>query len=149
VWYPLSTKPPANITLLVTNIKEPGYFAFMNTGTFPWDPLARWPLAVWGKGFPANEHKALRDMSHWMLIEDIPTPEPRSHHLKNSESSGDWITDPMLYRAVAFVRKMVSKGESPEEALTKAQEYFKLSRASILEHAGNLNDPLQYHALKK
>ncbi len=50
MWYPLSTKPPPNVTLLMTNIKEPGYFAFMNTGTFPWDPLARWPLAVWGKG---------------------------------------------------------------------------------------------------
>ena len=149
MWYPLGTKPPSNVTILLTNMKEPGYFAFTNTGTFPWDPLAKWPLSVWGNGFPANEHKTLRDMSHWMLLEDIPLPEPRSHRLKNSESPGDWITDPMLYRAVAFVRKMVNKGESPEQALAKAQEYFKLSRAQILEHAGNLNDPLQYHDLKK
>lgn len=149
MWYPLGTKPPANSTLLVTNIKEPGYFAFVNTGTFPWEPLARWPITIWGKGFPAHEHKTLRDMSHWMLVEDIPEPEPRSHHLKNKESSADWISDPLLYRAVAYVSKMVSKGMDPEEALNKAQEYFSLSRSDILEHAGNLNDPLRYHDLKR
>jgi len=148
MWYPLSTKPPANITILLTNIKEPGYFAFMNTGTFPWDPFAKWPISLWGKGFPASEYKTLRDMSHWMPIEDIPLPEPRTHYLKDKASSGDWISDPMLYRAVAFVRKMVSKGMDPEEALSKAQEYFSLSRSDILEHAGNLNDPLRYHPLK-
>jgi hypothetical protein len=147
MWYPLSTKPPANSTLLVTNIKDPGYFAFLNTSTFPWDPFAQWPLNVWGKGFPANSHKTLRDMSHWMLVEDLPQPEPRTHRVSNT-SEVDWISDPQLYRAVAYVRKMVSRGINPEEALKKAQEYFKLSRSAILEHAGNINDPLQYHNLK-
>lgn len=148
MWYPFSTKPPVNVTLLVTNIREPGYFAFVNTGTFPWDPFAQWPIDVWGKGFPANPHKKLRDMSHWMLVEELPIPELRTLH-SSKTSTVDWISDPLLYRSVAFVRKMVSKGMAPEEALTKAEEYFNLSRDAILEHAGKLNDPLQYHNLVK
>jgi hypothetical protein len=81
-----------------------------------------------------------------MLLEELPEPALRTVPLSHKERV-DWISDPLLYRAVAFVRKYTSKGMDPEEALSKAEEYFHLSRDAILEHAGKLNDPLQYHNL--